>query len=264
MEQGFLFMETMRAYPVAECGEPLESLPDATAEAGVEVLFSTAPIAVTLERIHRLRRGLVPHFIDVARAMNDRGWVLKVEDGFRTRAIQKWLGRMPGVFDTILRWTVAELHGRLPEADFLQRRVSSMVATRAKVGTHMSGSAIDISVWRRDDGGEVERDGFYPEMSERTPMASPYASETARANRAAITQLMVRHGFIAYPFEFWHYSQGDAYAEHLTGSGRPARYGPVDWNPADGSVTPVADPDEPLNSIVEIEAEIARALTRAG
>ena len=262
MEAGFQFMEKIRPYPVAECGEPLVSLAEAAGAAGVEVEFSQTPCVNNLERIHRLRSGLIPAFLAAARQMNQLGWVLKVEDGFRTREMQKWLARRPSVFDAILQWTIRELHGEIPSPEFLFRRVTAMIATRPKIGTHMSGSAIDISVWRRDDGTEIDRDGYYPEMSERTPMTSPFASAVGLENRRAITQLMARHGFIAYPFEFWHYNQGDAYAEFLTQSGQPGRYGAVDWNASDNSVTPIPNPDEPLSSLAEIESEIAQALAR--
>ena len=69
---------------------------------------------------------------------------------------------------------------------------------------------------------------------------------------------------MAYPFEFWHYNQGDAYAEYFLKSGKPARYGAVDWNAADNSVTPIHNPSEPLNSEAEIQLEIEQALKRIG
>jgi hypothetical protein len=126
----------------------------------------------------------------------------------------------------------------------------------------MSGSAIDISVLRRDDRMEVDRDGYYPEMCERTPMNSPFVSAKGHRNRVEITQLMARHGFVTYPWEFWHYNKGDAYAEYFLNTGQPARYGAIDWNESTRSITPIADPDEPLNSDEEIQFEIEQALKR--
>jgi hypothetical protein len=139
-----------------------------------------------------------------------------------------------------------------------------MIASRPKVGTHMSASAMDISVLRRDDRTEIDRDGYYPELCERTPMNSPYISAEARRNRVEITRLMGKHGFMTYPWEFWHYSKGDAYAEYFLKSGKPARYGAVDWNEADKSVATIEHPDEPLSSDAEIQSEIELALQRMG
>jgi hypothetical protein len=125
----------------------------------------------------------------------------------------------------------------------------------------MSGSALDISVLSRDDGREVDRGAPYLEMSELTPMESPFVSPAAQRNRREITALMKRAGFFAYPFEFWHYNVGDAYAESLAESRRPARYGAVDWTPSTGAVTPTASPHEPLTRLDEWQAKIAAALS---
>jgi D-alanyl-D-alanine dipeptidase len=256
------FMLRAARQPVAECGESLVDLPEAAQAAGVRVRFSESPHVLGLPRIHQLRAGLVPGFLAAAAAMNRRGWILHVEDGYRTREMQRHLGRHPAVFDAILRTLRWELGGALPTPEFFLRRSMALVALRPKVGTHMSASAIDLSVFRADDGREVDRGAPYLEMSELTPMDSPFASPEARRNRREITAVMREHGFFEYPYEFWHYNSGDVYEAVLLGSAAPARYGAVDWNPADGRVTPTADPEQPLNSAAEIGAEIERALHR--
>lgn len=263
-EDAYHFMfDRILPYAVQESGESFVSLRDAALGSGVEVLFSSHPHVRQLERLYYLREGQIPGFVAAAREMNQRGWILRVEDGYRTRTIQKYLGRTPQVFDAVLRSVMWELGGKVPTAEFMLRRCSAMVATVPKFATHMSGSAIDISVVCRDDPQrEVDRGAPYVEMSERTPMASPYVSEQAQANRREITALMLRHGFVAYPWEFWHYSSGDAYDQFLRGTGRAAIYGAVDWDPATGSVTPMADVLTPLNSEQEVRAEIDAALRR--
>ena len=85
-------------------------------------------------------------------------------------------------------------------------------------------------------------------------------SEPARQNRREITALLARHGFVAYPWEFWHYNDGDAYAELLNRTGRTARYGPVHMDSADGSVTAIDDPLAPLNSTEVIRAAMERVV----
>lgn len=122
----------------------------------------------------------------------------------------------------------------------------------------MSGSALDISVFERECGKEVDRGGPYITLSEITPMGSPFLTAQARRNREEITALMARYGFVAYPWEFWHYSSGDAYAEQLTGSGRAARYGTVHCAPGGGAVTPVEDPCRLLNAAEVLAEEIGR------
>lgn len=263
MELGYAFVEKLLAFPVRECGEGFASIQDAAADAGVEMRFSTSKIAGELDRVFFMRASLVEDVMAIGRAMNERGWVLKIEDGFRSLEMQGSLVRKPAVFDSILRKCIWENGGEIPPVEFVFRRAIVMVANIPKIGTHMSGSAIDISVFRRDDGEEVPRGGPYIEVSERTPMRSPYITPAELQNRLEITALMEARGFMHFPYEFWHYNKGDAGAHILTGNPAPARYGAVNWERATNQVTAVADAMSPLNPLPVIEAEIAAALERA-
>lgn len=266
LDDAYEFMfDRILPYPVIESGEPFISLRDAAASAGVDVAFSSLKHVNDLDRLFYLREGQISGFLDAAKAMNDLGWVMRVEDAYRTREIQKYLGRTPKVFDAVLKRVMWELEGKVPSPEFMFRRCTGLVATVPKFATHMSGSAIDISVLRRDDRAlEVDRGGPYIEISERTPMDTPFVSEVAQKHRHEITNLMRRHGFVEYPWEFWHYSSGDAYYQFLSNSGKPAIYGAVDWDPATNAITPIANSTVPLNSEEEILVEIQAALKRLG
>jgi hypothetical protein len=226
----------------------------------VRVSFAAEPHVLGLPRLFFLREALIPAFLGAAREMNGRGWLMKVEDGFRTRLMQKHNALRPEVFPAVLKKVTWELGGETPEAELLRRRLAAVIAMNPRVGTHMCGSAIDISVLSLDDGREIDRGARYLEISELTPMDSPFPRAVARANRKEITALMARHGFATYPYEFWHYNAGDAYQEHLAGSARPGRYGPVDLDAATGRVTPIQDATRPLNSPEEIEERIRQVL----
>lgn len=263
LEEAHAFMQRVTEYPVAECGEKMAALPQAARDAGVEVEFSTRKHALGMERLYYLRQGQIDSFLGAAQEMNRRGWVMKVEDGYRSRRMQKFVGRQPHVFDAVLQSVVWELGGQTPSPDFFLRRSMTLIALMPKIGTHMSGSAIDISVFDRQSRQEIDRGGPYLEMSEKTPMLSPFVSADARQNRIEITAIMRRHGFVEYPYEFWHYNSGDAYAALLLKSGQPARYGAIDWSgPADNAVTPIANPCEPLNTPEEMRQEIEASLKR--
>lgn len=262
MDEAHAFMGAIREYPVVECGEPLVSLVDAVRGTGVEVSFSARPHVQGLPRLYWLRAGLIDPFIACARAMNDRGWLLKIEDAFRTLTMQKYLARAPYTFDSVVERLLWEGNGSLPPVDLVMRRIGALVAAAPKVGTHMSGSAIDISVLDRATGREIDRGRPYLEMSELTPMTSPFITPEAQANRQAITALMRDYGFVTYPWEFWHYNQGDAYDHYLNGTGQPAQYGAVHLSLTDGRVEPITDPLTPLNSYAEIESELNQALER--
>lgn len=262
MDEAHAFMGQIRDYPVVECGEPLVLLTDAVRGTGIEVNFSERPHVQGLPRLYWLRAGLVDPFLGCARAMNQRSWILKVEDAFRTVTMQKFLARAPYTFDVVVQRLLWEGNGVLPPVALMMRRIGALVAAAPKVGTHMSGSAIDISVLDRTTGQEIDRGGPYLEMSELTPMTSPFVSPAALANRQAITALMRDYGFITYPWEFWHYNQGDAYDHYLNRTGQPAQYGAVNFSLTTGQVEPLPDPLLPLNSPAEIEAELQGALAR--
>jgi D-alanyl-D-alanine dipeptidase len=264
MEQGYAMVEQLIAFPVQECGEHFASLPETAAAAGVEMLFSTSKIAGELERVFYMRESLAREVVEIGRDMNARGWVLKIEDGFRTLEMQRQLVRKPSVFDNVLKKCLWELGGEIPSPEFVFRRAIVLTANMPKIGTHMSGSAIDISVFRRDgDRSEVWRGVPYLEMSERTPMRSPYITAEELENRLAITAMMEAQGFMHFPFEFWHFNKGDAGGHILTGNSEPCRYGPVNWDPVTNEVTAVAEPKTLLNPLDVIEREIAAALERS-
>ena len=263
MELGYGIVEQLINFPVEECGERFASLPDIADEEGVEMLFSTTKIAGNLDRIYFMRESLAREVVEIGRDMNHCGWILKIEEGFRTLEMQGQLVRKPEVFDIILQKCIWENGGTIPPVEMVFRRAIVMVANIPKIGTHMSGSAIDISVFHRDDGKEVWRGNSYLEISERTPMRSPFISPQDLENRLAITAMMESRGFMHFPFEFWHYNKGDAGGHILTGNTAPCRYGPVNWDPQTNEVTPVADLLTPLNPLPVIEREIAAAMARA-
>lgn len=267
MEAATQFMEQVLATPVQECGEGMASLPAAVRSEGVEVVFSDAPFPGGFERQFYLRQGLIDSFIGVCRDMNQRGWLLKVDDAYRSVAMQTALGRDSDIFKRILEKVIWELNGRRPLAELIFRRLSVLIATRPKLGTHMSGSALDISVVERNSRTPVDRGGPYLELSEKTPMDSPFVSDLARKNRRAISALLSKWGFVAYPWEFWHYSKGDIYGVLLGDRdkrGEVARYGAIDFNAAGNTLTPILESVEPLHTFTDIEEEIDRVYRSRG
>ncbi len=261
MEAGYELVQQILPFEVEECGEGLADICKAAEAGGVEMLFSESKIVDELDRIFYIREGLVDDLIAVGRDMNERGWVLKIEDGFRTRDMQTRLGRKPEVFDVIVQKCEWE-HGGTPPPELVFRRALVLVANIPKTGTHMSASAVDISVFNRDDRAEIWRGGPYIEMSEHTPMRSPFVSAEHLENRLTITVMMEARGFVHFPYEYWHFNKSDAMAHHLAGLPAPARYGPVDWDCETNTVEAYSDPLGLLNPLEKMEAEITAALER--
>ncbi|MCX7706260.1 MAG: hypothetical protein N2115_08425 [bacterium] len=262
MDAGFEFMQTILNYPVQESMEKLVFLPDAVKKANIKVEFSTVQRITVSKPIFRLREGIIDNFISAANELNKNSLVMRVEDAFRTRQMQNPLNRTQEIFDSIMRVILWECEGKIPEPEFLFKRVTVLIATIPKICTHMSGSAIDISILSMKTGMEIDRGENYLAMNEKTFMDSPFISKKARENRNMINEIMLRNGFYAYPFEFWHYSCGDAFAQYLSKSGQPAIYGPVDLMDESGNVMPVEDYLKPLFSLEEIKKKLEESLKR--
>ncbi len=263
LQAGFDLVQKIIDFPVEENGEPFASIPDEAKRHGIQMLFSTSKIAGDLERVFYIRQGLVENLMAIGRDMNKRGWILKIEDGYRSLEMQGQLVRKPELFDAILKKCIWEYGGQIPPVELVFRRAIVLIANIPKIGTHMSGSEVDISVFRQSDDSEVWRGNHYLEMSERTPMRSPFVEPDSLQNRLEITDMMEAHGFVHFPFEFWHYNQGDALGNLLTGRTTPARYGPVHWNPQTNQVTACENACEPLNPLPVVEREIEAAMIRA-
>lgn len=262
VELAYDFMKKIHEYPVSECGEPMMSLRQAVKDARLTVKFSDTKIADKYDRVFYLREGLIKKIIAVAKEMNDCGCFLHVEDCFRSRAMQRDIGLQKYIFDLLLQKVIWENKGKVPSPELMFRRFTAFIATAPKIGTHLSGSAVDISVYQASNLKELDRGGLYPEISELTFMNSPFISESAAANRLKIQTIMKKHGFIAYPYEFWHFSQGDAHYEYLTNSGKPAKYGAVSFNLSSGKVTPIDNQEKPFHSMEKIQKNIEAALAR--
>ena len=262
MEEARCFMDRLMEYPVHDTHEPLVSIPVAAEAAGVEMVFSETPIVGDLPRIFEVREGIVKPLLDAAREMLGLGWILKIEDGFRTREMQRKLAWRESSFDQIIGKSRWELGGDDPHPDLVYRRLSVLVATSPKVAGHMSGAAVDISVLDGITGKELTRGKPYLEMSEFTPMFCPLVSAEALHNRSRITAVMEKHGFATYPYEFWHYSMGDVYAEYSRHTGKPGRYAAIRRNPVSGSIEPEDDLTGPLHNEADIRKEIEKAKRR--
>jgi zinc D-Ala-D-Ala dipeptidase len=260
MEEGHRFMTSVTGHPVEECYEQMLPLREACSVAGVEVVFSDTDIIPGISRKFYLRAALIPKLLAAADEFNSLGFILKIEDAYRDREMQRGLALKESLVKTLAERLLWECGGEEPMAALIVRRLAVLIAHCPKTGTHMSGSAMDISVLHRKDGTEVDRGRPYLELSELTPMSTPFISEKCRENRELITAIMQKHGFIAYPYEFWHYSSGDSIAEYIADSSVPGRYGPIDLNMETGEVSPIADPEKPLNPPEILTSKIHKAL----
>lgn len=108
------------------------------------------------------------------------------------------------VFDGYRPWSVTKLFW-----DEVRPDQRAFVADPRKGSKHNRGCAVDLSLYDRTTGREVEMPSAYDETSER---ASPdYAGGTPeqRARRELLRAAMEREGFTVEPNEWWHYNYRD-------------------------------------------------------
>lgn len=252
LDAGHAFIERVLAHPIDDDCEPLVDIEQAAHRAGVELVCSTRPHAAGRRRIFLVRAGLIEPLLAAAADVRTIDHTLLIEDAFRTRAMQRDLALSGPVLEPL----VAMLRRAEPKADVetMIRRLAVIVAARPKCAGHMAGAAVDVNVLGAD-GSTIDVGGGYLTVSEKMPMDSPFVSDEVARNRRFVSELMQRHGFTPYPFEFWHYSCDDVLDRVARDDPHPARYGPVDVLDG-GRVAVVADQLMPLHD----QAELARHL----
>ena len=144
MQLGFELVNQVLEIEVRECGEPFASIPDAAKARKAEMLFADSKIAGDLDRLFFMRESLVTAVVDVGREMNARGWILKIEDGYRTLDMQAQLGRKPEVFDAILKKCIWENGGKIPPVELMYRRAAVLIANVPKAEIR-SGSRVCLA-----------------------------------------------------------------------------------------------------------------------
>lgn len=259
MEAGMAFIRRALEHPIEDREEPLVDIEAAAQELGVSLSFSTRPHAAGRPRLFLARPDVVTRLLAVASEFDELGHTLVVEDAFRTYEMQRDLALSDDLIEKVLgAILLAE-----PDAPLnaILDRLSVVVQTRPKGAGHMAGAAIDVSVIG-PVGEELDRGGSYVTVSEAMPMDSPFVSAEAARNRRLISEVMLRHGFQSFPYEFWHYSCDDIFARVIAGDSSPARYGPVELQ-TDGTVSRIEHQLAPMHDAEALEDRLARAMRKA-
>jgi len=132
-----------------------------------------------------LQRPAAEALVRAHRSLAEKGYGLLVFDGYRP-------------------WSVTKLFW-----DSVRPDQRAFVADPKKGSKHNRGCAVDLSLYDRATGREIEMPSAYDETSER---ASPdYAGGTARerAARDLLRAAMEKEGFTVEPNEWWHFNYKD-------------------------------------------------------
>ena len=135
-------------------------------------------------------------------------------DEFRSTNLRNWESRVPVhvgaqgyglvVFDRYRPWSVTRLFWDVTPED-----KKEFVADPSQGSRHNRGCAVDLSLYERSSGREVEMPSAYDEMTERAYPDYGGGPPEARARRAILRAVMEAEGFTVYSSEWWHYDYKD-------------------------------------------------------
>jgi D-alanyl-D-alanine dipeptidase len=74
-----------------------------------------------------------------------------------------------------------------------------------KGSRHNRGSAVDVTLVRRDTGIELPMPTPYDDFTEKAGWAYTNFPPEVLRNRELLREVMTRHGFLPFPTEWWHY-----------------------------------------------------------
>jgi D-alanyl-D-alanine dipeptidase len=126
-----------------------------------------------------LHKDLISPMKAIQSDLEKVGLSLKVFDGYRPLPVQQQM------------W------------DLIQNEMYVSNPAKNK-GRHTRGTAVDVTIIDRYNK-EVEMPSGFDEFSNRAHGNYMDASSTAIKNREFLKSLMTKHGFVAYPFEWWHF-----------------------------------------------------------
>ena len=261
MDEASAFLDKTLQADLNESAEPVVDLTDAIAPS-LEVEFSYDRAAAGEGPTFYLRSSLVPDLVRVITELRALSIGLRIEYAYRSPRLQASLCSSDEVFGRVIDRVRWEAGTATPPFELVYQRLIVLCANIYKFATHIAAAAVDITPIDLESGTEIDRGGPFLELSEKTPMASPFVSPIARRNRALVKGVFADHGFRAYPFEFWHFCAGDVYEAVLTGNRDAARFGPVTVDSGSGRVTAIPDPLSEIIPRKTMIDRIGRALTK--
>ncbi len=130
-----------------------------------------------------LRRSVAEKLRDAQKDFNRLGYGLKVYDGYRPLSVQKKM------------WEIYPHEG--------------YVANPAKGSRHNRGAAVDCSLVTLKDKKDLLMPSNYDEFSDRAHRNFTGGPQEAIHNRELLERIMIKHGFVGLPTEWWHFDSRD-------------------------------------------------------
>lgn len=215
IEQSIEFDRHLLSIPLNECHEVPVSLVDLASQMGTKVSFADG-----LNKTYFLRESVALSVVKASLALLEEGYILKIEDAYRNLDEQKHK-----FLDMVKE--IRFKHTHLSE-DEIRQVANIYVAGVPILAAHTAGAAVDVTLLDKD----LKLVGMgcpYLYSGEESTTDYQNLPKKVLLVRKKLCQIMEQQGLINYPFEYWHFSQGDVGAAYMLGQ-RSAVYGPVDFN----------------------------------
>lgn len=200
---------------ISECGEPMISV------------FSSKPEQISIlnntgKSLHHvfLRQSVSKAFIRAAAKAQRLGYTMRLFEAYRHLSMQR--KKFMDLVTDVTKDNPVIPHAKAKEY------ANTFVAGIPLLSAHIAGAGVNITL--------VDTNGKNIDMGCEYLIRGPCAitqygklSKQQKTNRMLLLSIMKEAGFTNYPFEYWHYSIGDACAAYLSGES-VAKYGPVEYN----------------------------------
>jgi D-alanyl-D-alanine dipeptidase len=148
-----------------------------------------------------LTREAAQALAEVAEEFRQQGLVLKIFDGYRPqRAV-----------DHFVRWAADLDDQKMKDKYYPNVAKEDLFRLNyiAEKSSHSRGSTVDLTLVDRQTGEELDMGSGFDFFGEISHHDSPLVTEQQLQNRNLLRDAMVRHGFVPYPEEWWHYTLAD-------------------------------------------------------
>jgi len=129
------------------------------------------------------------------------GYGIKVFDAYRPqRAVDDFMQWIKAEKDTVMK------HKYYPQLDKKNLVPQGYIAEKSG---HSRGSTLDLSLVYLDGekkGQEVDMGGEWDYFGKRSNYDYPEISSKQKENRALLQKIMIKHGFLPYAEEWWHFT----------------------------------------------------------
>ncbi|MCM4158570.1 peptidase M15 [Antarcticibacterium flavum] len=142
------------------------------------------PAALALKRVQKeLKKG---------------GYCLKIFDAYRPqRAVNEFISWAKQPEDTLKKQL---FYPEIPKDELFER---GYISSRSG---HSRGSTIDLSIIDANTGVEIDMGSPYDFFGSLSHHDTSLITPAQRENRLYLKSIMRKHGFVAYPQEWWHYT----------------------------------------------------------